>query len=265
MARQRHGVHDVDDVELVDLIWLVARETHEVTGEVVDRLGVATGNEVLDVAPHAHDVRRRCDLLPFGQLTVREKDPGAAPLLEHLGVGVREAEQAERGVTRERERELVHEVDDVLVTEADDEVLGVVAQLRLEGLQATGRHDRQDRLAHRPVAGRVGVVERRDALEPLGEHLLCRRAHRHERRRRVGCRPRLTIRQDRLDVVEARDDVVVEGGHVQHRRLTPQPVQQGIRIEHDRRVERVVVVGHRASGHVCSSITEETWRKYLRS
>jgi len=209
---QRHRVHDVDDVELVDLVGLIARETHEVASEVVDRLGVATGNEVLDVAPHAHDVLRRRDLLLFRQPAVRQQDVGAAPLLEHLRVAVGEAEEAEPCVTREREREPVHEVDDGLVTEAHDEVLGVLAKRRLERLQTAGRHDGQHRLAHRSMARRIGVVERRDALEAGVEHLLCGGTQRHERRRSVGCRPGLAIHEDRLDIVEARVDVVIEVG-----------------------------------------------------
>ena len=41
--------------------------------EVVDRFCVARGDEVLDVAPHAHDVPRGRDLFGSGQLTVREQ------------------------------------------------------------------------------------------------------------------------------------------------------------------------------------------------
>ena len=214
VAGEGHRVHDVDDVELVELVGLVDRESCQIAGEVVGRRGHTIGDEVLHVAPHRHDVAGHRNLLGLGHPAVGEQDARAAPRLQLLGVGIREAERAERREAGEREGELLDEIDHRLVTEAEHQVARVGTKHRLQHLQPARRHDGEHRPAHRAVAGRIGVVQGGHPLEAPGQHLLCGGAHRDHGRRGVRRRPRFAVEQDLLDVPVAGDEVVVEGVEV---------------------------------------------------
>src|SRR5207245_6837588 len=147
VAGEGHRVHDVHDVELIDLLGSLVGETYEVTREIVDRLCYSPLDEVLDVAPHGHDILRRGDLLLFRQAPVGEEHPRAAPFLEQIGVTLGEAEEAERPDPMAREGGGLAQVDDGLALESLPQDLTELAQARRPRADPAGRHHSDSRLA----------------------------------------------------------------------------------------------------------------------
>jgi hypothetical protein len=222
----------------------------QVTREVVLRLLQAGRHELVGVAPERSNVLGYLDLLGAGGAAVGQHDSTVTPRFELLDVGLGKADEGEPGDGRQREAQMLVDVRRSHRHHLVDPRSGPVAHARLEGPDPPRPHRVGDPPAHHRVAGGIGVGEVRaepdltlveDALS-LGTD----RCHRHVRGR-VG--EPLGIGEDGLHVVVARDHVALQVTGPEDRRLLHGRAG-GVRVLHERRVEHVQVVTHRAlAGH----------------
>ncbi len=208
---ERHRVHDVHDVVGRDFVGVLVAVAQHVTGEVVTAIAVAIGDVLLHVLPERDHVVCHPDLIVCREVAVSEEDTPARPGLDLVEVLHWDPEQSEPGPSGQREGEIRDEIGNRLLDQRGHQLGRVLAQLGLERREPSARHAGEHRLAHRPVSGRVGVVERGHAFVALfGEDALGLVDRGPHGRRRALSEEGRAIDEAALDVVVARDDVVAE-------------------------------------------------------
>jgi hypothetical protein len=195
-----------------------------------------------------HHRRGHLDLLLRSRLAPAEGSTGTAPLLHLLPVALGKAHETEDRDGGQREREGINGIERVRVIDGVEQVDRQAADhrfhlghaLRGEGLHCRGTQAFVGRLVeadHRRL--RLVTAVEKDLADVITD--------RNERQLGGGGRERVGVHEDRLDVVVASDDVVVDARSEEHRRALRQSGQHAIGIDLVFGREGIEVGLHRAA------------------
>ena len=220
------------DLAIAQVVGVGLVSVDQLRSEVVAPTAALVRGEVAAVPPVRQHVLGDLDLLGRGGSTPGEGLAVTAPALERLVVGGGEADEAEDGLARKREREGGHElrgrargdhgIDQLMASSAHvglessdppvrEALAGVAANPSVVRLGPVGHHGH-----------RIEVLHGQDfsGLRRQGEHRILD----------VRRRERLVVAEHGLDVGHVSNHQAVEGGGVEHRVLGPQVRRDRVRI-----------------------------------